>query len=485
MTDDTKREIYDRVLVPNDELERIIVLREFNLELPSVGIDDAPYRCHRINLEWSKIIFGALDILCEIAVWKGLVDENYQGIQEVLKFMKGFECEEPMTFALRMNGCDLEYTNNGVDWSLVENWDLSACIASDTTIINLGDNITTIENDITNIENNITNINTETTLITQNINNIVEGVGGVICLGAHVVTVDGENNIVLPADGTQFEFFWIDYVVRRNNAATVTAMNIAINSDTTTANYESIEDNTTSRRVGTIAGTGGTTPTIARLQVTNANRNDVYKAIFGTGIRKTSGGSIVQADGGLIWKDNSVIEEIELSVADGFKAGSVFTLYGVGCQEIELDEEPAIGWTIELDFLTDEYDEVLTPIDCEWEGTNGYVGQAGISSGAEIAFDLLQSVNIVRIDVEYFIPSAMIGCDVSLLMTIPTAQTLVEDQSYPLDTDTMVADINETSQTWELSIEYTGGSSISEMQWRKIKFHGTGTIPSALVPYQI
>lgn len=82
----------DEVRTIEDEKKRTIDLEDFNLELPTVDIFDEPTRCYAVNHEWAKIITGAIDILCEIAVWKDATDEGYVGIRKIQEFLKGSNC---------------------------------------------------------------------------------------------------------------------------------------------------------------------------------------------------------------------------------------------------------------------------------------------------------------------------------------------------------------------------------------------------------
>jgi hypothetical protein len=92
MSHPTKHYFFDRVLTIQDERERIIVLRDFNLVLPTVDIFDAPTRCYVVNEEWAKIIAGAVDLLTEIAVWKDAENEGYIGIRKIHEFLVGSDC---------------------------------------------------------------------------------------------------------------------------------------------------------------------------------------------------------------------------------------------------------------------------------------------------------------------------------------------------------------------------------------------------------
>jgi len=136
MTHDENFYKTDRVLTIQDERERIVVLKDFNLELPTVGIFDEPTRCYTINKEWAKIVTGAVDILLEIAVWKNAQDEGYAGIRAILEFLKGGDC---------------------VDCDFIEN-----CLATSPTILAI---LQDIQDNASNIQTNATNIQSNTNSI--------------------------------------------------------------------------------------------------------------------------------------------------------------------------------------------------------------------------------------------------------------------------------------------------------------------------------
>ena len=129
----------DRVLVIQDERERIVELADFNLELPLAGIFDEPRRCYPINKEWAKIVTGAVSLLLEIAVWPDAENEDYSGIQQILEFLKGEDCMD----------CE----------------DIEDCLETSTTI-------TTINNNVTNINNTINNNNVSIDINTTTVNNV-------------------------------------------------------------------------------------------------------------------------------------------------------------------------------------------------------------------------------------------------------------------------------------------------------------------------
>jgi hypothetical protein len=130
MPDSTNFYASDRVLVIDDERQRTVDLSDFKLELPVVGIFDEPRRCYPINKEWAKIVTGAVSLLLEIAVWPDAEHEGYQGINQILEFLKGEDC---------MN-CD----------------DIEDCLETSTTITNINN---TINNNNVSIDVNSTTIN--------------------------------------------------------------------------------------------------------------------------------------------------------------------------------------------------------------------------------------------------------------------------------------------------------------------------------------
>lgn len=93
MAQDPSKSELDRLVIPDDYKKRILDFLDFNLSLPSTGINDEPTRCYRANIEWAKIIEGFLDWLTEIAAWREAENENYLGIQSVLEFLEGVDCE--------------------------------------------------------------------------------------------------------------------------------------------------------------------------------------------------------------------------------------------------------------------------------------------------------------------------------------------------------------------------------------------------------
>lgn len=93
MNPDISKSNVDRRTIPLDDKQRILDLTTYKFQPPSVGIFDAPTRCYSANVEWAKIIEGHLDWLTEIAAWKEAENETYIGIQEMLKFLEGTDCD--------------------------------------------------------------------------------------------------------------------------------------------------------------------------------------------------------------------------------------------------------------------------------------------------------------------------------------------------------------------------------------------------------
>jgi len=85
----------DRITVHDDEKKRVIDLYKLNLVPPDVGIFDSPTRCYTVNLQWAKIIMGAVSSqLSSVASWRDANDEGYIGITESLKFLAGGNCTD-------------------------------------------------------------------------------------------------------------------------------------------------------------------------------------------------------------------------------------------------------------------------------------------------------------------------------------------------------------------------------------------------------
>lgn len=138
----------DMVRTMQDEIKRVIDLKDFNLTLPSVDIFDEPTRCYTVNLEWAKIITGAIDLLTEVAVWKDAKNEGYIGIRKILEYLRGDNCE--------MFDCD----------DVEDCLETSLIIDAINTLIQT--NITDIANLDTRVTSNETTLATHTTDIAQN-----------------------------------------------------------------------------------------------------------------------------------------------------------------------------------------------------------------------------------------------------------------------------------------------------------------------------
>jgi len=145
------------IRVLDDEKKQALFLDEFKLEVPSVGVLDAPYRCYAINHEWAKIIIGFVGWLATIAPWDGAEDESHDGVVGVLKFIsQSGVCNMLQVRQSPTEPCVLEYSDDeGSSWS--EFADILDCITP-----------TFLENSIVNA------LNTNTT-IQQIIDNLVDG----------------------------------------------------------------------------------------------------------------------------------------------------------------------------------------------------------------------------------------------------------------------------------------------------------------------
>lgn len=145
------------IRVLDDEKKQALFLDEFNLEVPSVGVLDAPYRCYAINHQWAKIIMGFVGWLATIAVWDGAEDESHDGVVGVLKFLsQSGVCNMLQVRQSPTEPCILEFSEDeGSSWS--EFADILDCVTP-----------TFLENSIINA------LNTNTT-IQQIIDNLVDG----------------------------------------------------------------------------------------------------------------------------------------------------------------------------------------------------------------------------------------------------------------------------------------------------------------------
>lgn len=75
-----------------DEKNRFGTLPFDRLEWPTVGIHDAPFRCYRINLEWTPIITGLIGLLAETRMWKDVYEKDAFPIQQILEMLEGEGC---------------------------------------------------------------------------------------------------------------------------------------------------------------------------------------------------------------------------------------------------------------------------------------------------------------------------------------------------------------------------------------------------------
>lgn len=82
----------DRMIVLPDFKKRAIDLQSYKITLPPSDIHDPPYKCYRLNLHWQPIVLGFLDWLADVASWQEAEDEDFEGIQQIIKFMRGSMC---------------------------------------------------------------------------------------------------------------------------------------------------------------------------------------------------------------------------------------------------------------------------------------------------------------------------------------------------------------------------------------------------------
>jgi len=181
MTHPRQNYFSDRVNVIQDERERIVVLSEFNLELPIVGVFDEPLRYYKVNEEWAKIITGAVDLLTEVAVWKDAENEGYTGIRSILEFLKGeiivpFDCDDVeacLASSVIINALSSQVFQNQVDIALHDT--LIADNANE--IMSLKDRVAVVEQVVLvnadGITQNQADIALHDILIDDNINEIV------------------------------------------------------------------------------------------------------------------------------------------------------------------------------------------------------------------------------------------------------------------------------------------------------------------------
>ena len=75
-----------------DEKTRLAQLPYNRLTWPTVGIHDAPFRCYRINLEWTPLITGLIGLLAETRMWKDVYEKDAFPIQQILEMLEGEGC---------------------------------------------------------------------------------------------------------------------------------------------------------------------------------------------------------------------------------------------------------------------------------------------------------------------------------------------------------------------------------------------------------
>ena len=91
MANSNQKEPEDRQQAALDFRKRVLAWQDQNQVLPSVDIYDEPVRYYKLNKEWAKIIWGLLNHLEQPAAWPLAEDQDYSGIQQVMKFEQGID----------------------------------------------------------------------------------------------------------------------------------------------------------------------------------------------------------------------------------------------------------------------------------------------------------------------------------------------------------------------------------------------------------
>lgn len=111
-----------------DILRKDFIPRPHPLPAPNVGIFDSPYVCFpRINAQWLSHIIGMIEVLLAPDSWTGSDTEVWAAQQEIEKLLNVLKnpCSQEETVQFRQNGCVLEVSTNGVDWTPI--FDSSMC----------------------------------------------------------------------------------------------------------------------------------------------------------------------------------------------------------------------------------------------------------------------------------------------------------------------------------------------------------------------
>ncbi|MGB7342477.1 MAG: hypothetical protein WBC91_26500 [Phototrophicaceae bacterium] len=96
-------EQYDRQLIDEDFKQRVADIGGLNLSLPAPDIYDEPVRYYKANLQWTGIIESMVDWLADVAPWQDATNEDYSGIRQVIRYIKGIEIPTCQLFGMQSN----------------------------------------------------------------------------------------------------------------------------------------------------------------------------------------------------------------------------------------------------------------------------------------------------------------------------------------------------------------------------------------------
>lgn len=91
MADNKFERDYDRQILLADRKARILDLLANGQLLPEVDIYDPPLRYFKANEQWCAILFGFLAWLEDVAGWQEAEEDDFSGIQQILKFEEGID----------------------------------------------------------------------------------------------------------------------------------------------------------------------------------------------------------------------------------------------------------------------------------------------------------------------------------------------------------------------------------------------------------
>ncbi len=123
------------VWTEQDRKHRLLDLTQMAITPPNAGIFDTPARSYRLNNEWAKIVIGLVSWLAETPVWKDASDPSFDALQEIMRFMIGYEPPpQPQLRQSPLDNCILEISyDDGQSWSTA--FDYSLCLAEESANI--------------------------------------------------------------------------------------------------------------------------------------------------------------------------------------------------------------------------------------------------------------------------------------------------------------------------------------------------------------